>query len=43
MVAVYVALIQKGVITIVAVPESSRTKVAEALETARVEQRENIV
>lgn len=43
MVAVYVALIQKGVIAIDAVPESSQTKVAEALETARVKQRENIV
>lgn len=43
MVAVYVALIQKGVITNDAVPESSRKKVAETLETTRVEQRENIV
>ncbi|WP_283163822.1 CD1375 family protein [Paenibacillus sp. 7516] len=41
MVAVYVALIQKGVITIDAVPASSQTKVAEALE--KVKQSENIV
>ncbi|WP_281280799.1 CD1375 family protein [Paenibacillus illinoisensis] len=43
MLAVYVVLIQKGVITIDAVPELSRTKVAEALENAGKEQRENIV
>ncbi|MFS0870657.1 CD1375 family protein [Paenibacillus xylanilyticus] len=43
MLAVYVALIQKGVINIDAVPATSRTKVAEALETAGTERSENIV
>lgn len=43
MVAVYVALIQKGVITIDAVPASSRMKVAEALEAAGIEKSEDNV
>lgn len=43
MLAVYVALIHKGVITIDAVPEPSREKVAEALEAAGMDQKGNIV
>ncbi|MGF9697566.1 CD1375 family protein [Paenibacillus sp. MABNR03] len=43
MLAVYVALIQKGVITIDAVPASSRSKVAEAIAAAETERSKNNV
>lgn len=43
MLAVYVALIQKGVITIEAVPASSREEVAKALEAAQTDLNGNLV
>lgn len=43
MLAIYVALIHKGIITIEAVPASSRNKVADALEAAGMDQKGNIV
>lgn len=43
MLAVYVALIHKGVITIEAVPVQSRDKVSEALEAAGMDEKGNIV
>ncbi|WP_127539399.1 CD1375 family protein [Paenibacillus illinoisensis] len=42
MLAVYVALIHKGVIKLEAVPTGSREKVAEALEAAGMDQNGNI-
>lgn len=43
MLAVYVALIHKGVIKLEAVPAASREKVADALEAAGMDQNGNIV
>ncbi|WP_260504220.1 CD1375 family protein [Paenibacillus illinoisensis] len=43
MLAVYVSLIQKGVITIDGVPASSQSKVAEALASAETERSKNNV
>ncbi|MDR9744114.1 CD1375 family protein [Paenibacillus taichungensis] len=43
MLAVYIVLIHKGLITIDDVPASSRKKVAEALEAVGIERSENIV